>query len=266
MSTTLAPEVKGKNHVQEAFSLSSSLTQQETHYCPGCQHGIAHRLIAEVLSEMQLAQNTIGVASVGCSSFIYNYVDIDWVEAPHGRASAVATGIKRAQPDKIVFTYQGDGDFGAIGLGESIHAANRGENISVFLINNTVYGMTGGQMGPTTLVGQKTTTSPAGRNASTEGSPLKLAEMFAGLAGVSFSTRCSLDSMKHVLAAKKAIRKAIEIQVQGLGYSLIEMLSGCSTNWRMDPRAANKHIAEAMIPVFPLGIYKDITSSNKVCG
>lgn len=248
---------------ENAFPISPLLKEEITHYCAGCHHGIAHRLITEVLSEMDLAGETIGIASIGCSSFIYDYIDIDWVEAPHGRASAVATGVKRALPDKIVFTYQGDGDLGAIGLCESIHAANRGEHISVLFINNTVYGMTGGQMGPTTLVGQKTTTSPKGRNASKEGAPLRIAEIMAGLDSVAFSARCSLHSMKHVLAAKKAIRKAFDIQYKGIGYSFVEMLAGCPTNWRIDPRAANKYIADAMVPVFPLGTFKDIVEDNK---
>lgn len=261
---SVAPIIASSIYVEEesVFPISPVLKEETTHYCAGCHHGIAHRLIAEVLHEMRLADETIGIASIGCSSFIYDYIDLDWVEAPHGRAAAVATGLKRARPDKIVFSYQGDGDLGAIGLCETIHAANRGEHISVFFINNTVYGMTGGQMAPTTLIGQKTTTSPQGRNASTEGSPLRISEMMAGIDGVAFSIRCSLDSMKHVIAAKKAIRKAIDIQRKGMGYSFVEMLAGCSTNWRMDPRAANKYITESMIPVFPLGTFKDRTQES----
>ncbi len=239
------------------FEHSTVLTDKATHYCPGCHHGIAHRLIAEVLEEMDLASQAILVASIGCSVFIYDYMKLDCVEAPHGRAPAVATGIKRARPESIVFTYQGDGDMASIGLAECLHSANRGENISVFFVNNTVYGMTGGQMAPTTLLGQKTTTSPKGRNAKTEGTPLKLTEIMAQLDGVTYATRCALDSVKHILAAKKAIRTAFEIQRDKRGYSFVELLCGCPTNWHMDAVTANTHIRDAMIPVFPLGVFKD---------
>ena len=244
------------------FAPDPLLVDRPTHYCPGCHHGIAHRLVAELLTESGRADETIGVASVGCSVFIYNYIRADWLEAPHGRACAVATGVRRARPDKLVFAYQGDGDLAAIGLNESLQAANRGERITVFFVNNTVYGMTGGQMAPTTLPGQKTTTSPLGRNFANEGGPLKMAEIMAGLDGVAFSARCSLDSVKNVLAAKKAMRKAFEAQEKHLGFGFVELLSGCPTNLHLDPLSCNKRISEEMIPYFPLGVYKDRTAAS----
>ncbi len=240
------------------FTANPVQAPKATHYCPGCHHGIAHRLITEVLHEMDVAPQTILVPSVGCSAFIYDYMQLDCIEAPHGRASAVATGVKRARPDRFVFAYQGDGDMGSIGIAEAIHAANRGERITVFFVNNTVYGMTGGQMAPTTLLGQKTTTSPKGRNMSTEGGPIRMTEIMAQLDGVVYASRCALDSVKHILAAKKAIRTAFEVQKENLGYSFVELLCGCPTNWHMDPISANAHIGSAMIPQFPLGVYKDI--------
>ncbi len=242
------------------FAPDPLLTDRVTHYCPGCHHGIAHRLTAELLTESGRAGETIGVASVGCSVFIYNYILADWMEAPHGRACAVATGVRRARPDRLVFAYQGDGDLAAIGLNESIQAANRGEKITVFFLNNTVYGMTGGQMAPTTLTGQKTTTSPLGRNPANEGGPLKMAEIMACLDGVAFSARCALNSVKHVNAAKKAMRKAFEVQEQGLGFGFVELLAGCPTNLHLDPLTCNRRIEEEMIPCFPLGVYKDMTA------
>ena len=201
-------------------------------------------------------QRTIGVASVGCSVFLYGYFDIDVVEAPHGRAPAVATGVKRARPDNFVFTYQGDGDLAAIGTAEIIHAANRGEDISVIFVNNTTYGMTGGQMAPTTLVGQKTSTSPYGRNKAKDGSPIRMAELLAQLGGVSFSARVAVDSPKHLMEAKKVIREAFGYQVQGKGFSFVEVLSSCPTNWGATPLVANARIAAEMIPYFPLGVFK----------
>ena len=232
------------------FDTNPVLNERPTHYCPGCHHGIAHRLVSEVLHELGVAERTILVASVGCATFTYDYFNVDGLEAPHGRACAVATGVRRARPDAVVFTYQGDGDMAAIGMAESMHAANRGEKITGIFINNTVYGMTGGQMAPTTLVGQKTTTSRQGRSISNEGGPIRMAEIMA-----------QLDSVKHVRESKKAMRKAFEVQLQGLGFGFIELLSGCPTNWHLDPIAANKRIAEAMMPVFPLGVYKDVTAS-----
>ncbi len=240
------------------FAKTPTLREKPTHYCPGCHHGIAHRLVCEVVDEMGLAEETILVASVGCSAFIYDYMDLDCVEAPHGRASAVATGVKRARPDRLVFAYQGDGDLASIGLAEAVHAANRGERLAVFFINNTVYGMTGGQMAPTTLLGQKTTTTPKGRSLANEGGPLHMAELMGALEGVAYASRCALDSVAHIREAKKAVRAAFEAQRQDLGFGFVELLCGCPTNWRMSPEAANKHIAEAMIPVFPLGVYKNL--------
>ncbi len=242
------------------FDHPSVLSEAVTHYCPGCHHGIAHRLVAEVLEELELASRAIMVASVGCSVISYDYISVDSVESPHGRACAVATGVKRARPDTIVFTYQGDGDMGAIGLAESLHAAARGEHITAVFVNNTVYGMTGGQMAPTTLLGQKTTTTPMGRRMELEGGPVHMAEMMSQLAGVAYAERCSLDSVRHIRAAQDAIRKAFSIQAKGLGFSFVELLSGCPTNWHMDPVRANTRIREEMIPVFPLGVYKDITA------
>ena len=240
------------------FGDNPVLTDRPTHYCPGCHHGIAHRLITEVIDSMGLAPRTVLVPSVGCSAFIYDYMQLDCIEAPHGRASAVATGVKSARPDAVVFAYQGDGDMASIGLTEGVHAANRGERITVFFINNTVYGMTGGQMAPTTLIGQKTTTTPAGRNPHNEGGPLRMAEMMAQLDGVCYAARCALDSVKHIAQAKKSIEAAFRVQTEGLGYGFVELLCGCPTNWHMDPVRATAYIAEAMIPVFPLGVYKDV--------
>ncbi len=240
------------------FDAPASQTDRPTHYCPGCHHGIAHRLVAEVLDDLGVADRTILVASVGCSAFSYDYFDVDALEAQHGRACAVATGVRRAHPGCVVFTYQGDGDMAAIGLAESVHAANRGELITAVFINNTVYGMTGGQTAPTTLIGQKTTTSPEGRRLLGEGGPLRMAELMAGLDGVAYACRCALDSVAHVRAARKALRRAFEAQLLGRGFGFVELLSGCPTNWHMTPQAANRRIAEEMIPVFPLGETKNL--------
>ncbi|OIO04572.1 MAG: 2-oxoglutarate oxidoreductase [Desulfovibrionaceae bacterium CG1_02_65_16] len=259
-NTTVAPS--GEELV---FTRPASLVDRPTHYCPGCHHGIAHRLVAELLDEMGVIENTIAVASIGCSVFLYNYIDADGVESPHGRAPAVATGVKRARPDKFVFTYQGDGDLASIGMAEIIHAANRGERISVVFINNTVYGMTGGQMAPTTLIGQKTTTCPAGRCLEREGAPIRMAEIIAHLGGTAFCARGSLDSVKNIRQAKKYMRQAFEVQAKGFGFGFVELLSGCPTNWRMTPVAANKRIADEMIPYFPLGVYRDVVADG-TCG
>ena len=242
------------------FDAPASLSGKETHYCPGCHHGIAHRLVCEVLDELGVADKAILVASVGCSAFSYDYFSVDAVEAPHGRACAVATGIRRARPESVVFTYQGDGDMAAIGLAESVHAANRGEAITAVFINNTVYGMTGGQMAPTTRLGQTTTTTPTGRHLRGDGGPVHLTEIMAGLAGVAYAERCALDTVAHVRRAKKALRKAFEVQLQGLGFGFVELLSGCPTNWHMNPVQANERIGREMIPVFPLGVYRDVTA------
>jgi 2-oxoglutarate ferredoxin oxidoreductase subunit beta len=238
------------------FERPDSLTGTTTHYCPGCTHGIANRLIAEVIDEMGMREKTIGVASVGCSVFIYNYLNMDFVQAPHGRAPAMATGIKRVLPDRLVFTYQGDGDLASIGMAEIVHAAARGENISVFFLNNTNYGMTGGQMAPTSMPGQKTTSSQTGRDVETQGFPIRVSEMFSKLDGASYIVRRSLHDPKHIRMAKKAIRMAFETQVHGLGFSMVELLSICPTNWGISPLNSIKWLEEKMIPYYPLGDYK----------
>jgi 2-oxoglutarate ferredoxin oxidoreductase subunit beta len=237
------------------YSRPRAFTEVATHYCPGCTHGVAHRLVAEVLDEMGLREKTIGVAPVGCSVFAYNYFDTDFVEAAHGRAPAMATGIKRVLPDRIVFTYQGDGDLASIGMAEIIHAAGRGENITVVFIN-AIYGMTGGQMAPTTLPGQKTSSSQTGRDVELQGYPLKMCEMIATLDGAGYVVRRSLHDPKNIRMAKKAIRTAFETQVRGLGFSMVELLSTCPTNWGIPPVESLKWVEEHMLPVFPLGDYK----------
>jgi len=242
--------------IETVYRRPRTFTDVTTHYCPGCTHGVAHRLVAEVLEELDLQERTIGVASVGCSVFAYNYFDCDFVEAAHGRAPAMATGIKRVLPDRIVFTYQGDGDLASIGMGEIVHAAARGENITVIFINNANYGMTGGQMAPTTLPGQKTTSSPYGRDVEQMGFPIRTAELLATLEGAGYIARRSLHDPKHIRLAKKAIRQAFETQVQGLGFSMVELLSTCPTNWGLSPAEALKWVEEHMIPAFPLGDFK----------
>lgn len=241
---------------QTVYTRPESLTQVPTHYCPGCTHGIAHRLIGEVLDEMGLRERTIGVASVGCSVFAYNYFDFDFVQAPHGRAPAMATGVKRVLPDRVVLTYQGDGDMISIGTAEIVHAAARGENITVIFINNANYGMTGGQMAPTTLPGQKTTSSPTGRDVETMGYPLRASEMLATLDGAGYVVRRSMHDPKNIRLAKKAIRTAFETQVRGLGFSMVELLSVCPTNWGMTPVQSLKWLEEHMLPFYPLGDFK----------
>ncbi len=234
----------------------SAFTEAPTHYCPGCTHGVAHRLIAEVLDEMGLREKTIGVAPVGCAVFAYNYFDTDFVEAPHGRAPAMATGIKRVLTDRIVFTYQGDGDLASIGTGEIVHAATRGENITVIFINNANFGMTGGQMAPTTLPGMKTTSSPNGRDVELQGYPIRMAEMLATLEGAGYVVRRSLHDPANIRKAKKAIRTAFEVQARGLGFSMVELLSTCPSNWNLTPVESSKWLEEHMIPFYPLGDYK----------
>lgn len=238
------------------YSRPGSLTTVNTHYCPGCTHGIAHRLIAEVIDEMGIRDRMIGVASVGCSVFAYNYFNFDFVQAPHGRAPAMATGVKRVLPEKVVMTYQGDGDMASIGMAEIVHAATRGENITVFFINNTNYGMTGGQMAPTTLPGQKTTSSQNGRDVETQGYPIRAAELLSQLDGSSYVVRRALNDSKNIRLAKKAIRTAFEVQLRGLGFSMIEFLSICPTNWGMTPEDSMRWLEEKMIPYYPLGDYK----------
>jgi len=242
--------------MKRVFSHPKSLRNIATHYCAGCGHGIVHRLIAEVVDEMGIRERVIAVAPVGCAVLAYDYWDFDCTEAAHGRALAVATAIKRVRPQNIVFTYQGDGDLAAIGTNETIHAANRGENLSVVFINNAVYGMTGGQMAPTTLLGQKTATTPSGRDAKYEGYPLKISEMLAVLPAVKYIERVSLDSPAEVLKAKRAIRQALQNQVDGIGFSLVEVLSPCPTYWDMTPRQALDWIREVMAKQFPLGRIK----------
>lgn len=243
--------------MRQVFARPESLKDVQTHFCPGCQHGTVHRLVAEALDQLDVRAETIGVASVGCSVFLYSYFDIDVIESPHGRAPAVATGAKRARPDRIVFTYQGDGDLAAIGTSEIIHAANRGEDITVIFVNNTTYGMTGGQMAPTTLPGQKTSTSPYGRDTKKDGAPFRMAELLSHLDGVAFSARVAVNSPKNIIQAKKIVECAFRYQTKGLGFSFVEVLSSCPTNWGMQPLEANQRVADEMIPYFPLGVYRN---------
>ena len=239
------------------FEKTKVLTDAPFHYCPGCTHGIAHRLVAECIGEMGLQDKAVGVAPVGCAVFAYNYFDIDMYEAAHGRAPAVATGAKRVHPENLVFTYQGDGDLASIGTAEIVHAAARGEKISTIFINNAIYGMTGGQMAPTTLVGQKTTTSPYGRQAEHCGYPVRIAEMLSTLEGAAYIERVSLHDVPNIIKAKKAIRKAFETQMEGKGFSLVEILSTCPTNWGLSPVESLKWLKENMIPYYPLGVFKE---------
>ncbi len=248
--------------MEKVFKRPHALCDVEFHYCPGCTHGIVHRLVAEVIDELGIEGKTIGVAPVGCSVFAYNYFNCDMQEAAHGRAPAVATGIKRALPDSIVFTYQGDGDLAAIGTAETVHAAARGENITIIFINNAIYGMTGGQMAPTTLVGQVTQTSPYGRDAKTQGMPIKVCEMLSQLEGATYLERVTVDSVKNIKAAKAAIKKAFQNQVDGKGFSLVEVVSTCPTNWGMSPTEAMDWLRENMLPHYPLGVYKDKTNEG----
>jgi 2-oxoglutarate ferredoxin oxidoreductase subunit beta len=241
---------------QLVYQRPTSFTSAVTHYCPGCTHGTAHRLVAEVLDEMGLREQSIGVASVGCSVFAYNYFDMDFVEAAHGRAPAMATGIKRLLPDRIVFTYQGDGDLASIGMAEVMHAAARNENITIIFINNAIYGMTGGQMAPTTLPGMRTTSSPLGRDIELTGMPIRMCEVLATLEGANYIVRRSLHDAANVRKAKKAIRTAFEVQRQGMGFALVELLSTCPTNWGMTPNESLAFVEQQMVPAFPLGDYK----------
>jgi 2-oxoglutarate ferredoxin oxidoreductase subunit beta len=242
--------------VKIVYKRPLGFTDRTTHYCPGCTHGVALRLIAEVVEEMGELKNTIGVAPVGCAVFAYNYFNFDFVEAAHGRAPAMATGIKRTLPGKIVFTYQGDGDLASMGMGEIVAAASRGEQITVIFINNTNYGMTGGQMAPTTLPGQKTSSSPLGRDVETQGYPIRTAELLASLDGASFVARRSLHDARSIRMAKRAIRTAFEVQKQGLGFSMVELLSTCPTNWNMTPADSRVWLAEHMLPYYPVGDFK----------
>lgn len=238
------------------YQKSEGLTNNELHYCPGCTHGVVHKLVAECLVELGVLEDSIGIAPVGCAVLAYNYFNCDVAEAAHGRAPAVATGIKRFRPDKFVFTYQGDGDLASIGVDEIVQVAHRGEKISTIFINNTVYGMTGGQMAPTTLVGQVTTTSPYGRDEDWCGRPLRVAEMLATIDGCKFAERVAVDTPAHIRQAKEAIKKCFQIQLDGKGFGIVEVLSTCPTNWGMTPIEAMKRVGEEMIPYFPLGHFK----------
>ncbi len=239
------------------FDKPKSLTDAPLHYCPGCTHGIIHRLVAEAIDELGIEGRTIGVAPVGCSVMAYNYFTVDMVQAAHGRAPAVATGVKRADPSKIVFTYQGDGDLASIGTCETVHAAARGENITIIFVNNAIYGMTGGQMAPTSLPGQITQTSPYGRDVATQGYPVKVCEMLSQLEGAGYLERVAVNNVKNIKAAKKAILKAFKNQVEGKGFSLIEVVSTCPTNWGLTPEKALEWLNDNMLPYYPLGVYKD---------
>ncbi len=243
---------------QITYQPPQALTDVYTHYCPGCTHGVAHRLIAEVIDELGIIDRSILVASVGCSVFSYKYFAVDSCEAAHGRAAAMATGIKRVNPDNIVFTYQGDGDLASIGIAETIHAAARGEPITIIFLNNAIYGMTGGQMAPTSLIGQKTNSSPFGRDVNLTGYPMRMAEMIAGIDGTVYSVRRSLHDARHIIQAKKAIKIAFEAQTKNLGFSIVELLSTCPTNWHMTPQDSCEWVRDQLIPYFPLGDYKVI--------
>ena len=246
------------------FSKPKAITDVPMHYCPGCTHGIIHRLVAEAIDELGVEGRTVGVASVGCSVMSYDYFGCDMVQAPHGRAPAVATGLKRAIPGNVVFTYQGDGDLAAIGTAETVHAATRGENITVIFVNNAIYGMTGGQMAPTSLPGQVTQTTPYGRDTNTAGYPIRVCEMLSSLDGVALAQRVTVDSVRHIAEAKKAIKKAFENQIEGRGYSIVEVLSTCPTNWGLAPAEALEWLQNNMIPYYPLGVYKDVTKEGEV--
>ena len=246
--------------MEKVFTRTPTLKDSITHYCPGCGHGIAHRLIAEVIDELGIRGRTIGIAPVGCAVLAYDYLDVDMVEVAHGRAPAVATGMKRTNPDKIIFSYQGDGDLASIGAAEILHAAHRGEQITVIFINNAVYGMTGGQMAPTTVLGQVTATTPTGRQSTGQGYPLQVCELLTVLPGTIYIERCALSSPAGVRKAKKAIKHAFELQVNGAqGLSLVELLSPCPTYWRMTPAKAMEWIDNELTKVFPLGRFKDVT-------
>ena len=245
------------------FQKPKSLCDVPLHYCPGCTHGIIHRLVAEAIDALGIEGDTIGVAPVGCAVMAYNYFNCDMVEAAHGRAPAVATGIKRADPSKIVFSYQGDGDLASIGTAETVHSATRNENITVIFVNNAIYGMTGGQMAPTTLPGQVTQTSPYGRDVKQCGYPVKISEMLSQLEGPEYIERVAVNNVKNVRAAKKAIKKAFQNQIDGEGFSLIEVISSCPTNWGMSPEKALGWLEENMIPYYPLGVYKDRSAGKE---
>jgi 2-oxoglutarate ferredoxin oxidoreductase subunit beta len=243
--------------MKKIFQRPESLKDVPFRFCPGCGHSLIHRLIAECIDKLGVREKTIGIAPVGCAVFAYDYFNIDMIECAHGRPPAVATGLKRSMPDRVVFSYQGDGDLAAIGTAEIIHAANRGENISVFFVNNATYGMTGGQMAPTTLPGQKTSTTPAGRNVQTEGYPLHVSELLATIEGVSYIARTSVNSFKNLMTAEKAIEKSFRYQIEGKGFSLVEILSPCPVDWKLSPKDSLAWIETELTAVFPLGTFKD---------
>ncbi len=249
--------------MKKVFSKPKCFKDNIMHYCPGCGHGIAHRLVGEVIDELDIRGIAIGVPPTGCAVLAYNYIDIDMIEAPHGRGPAMATAIKRVLPDRVVFTYQGDGDLAAIGIAESFHAANRGENITVIFINNGVYGMTGGQMAPTTMSNQKTTTSPYGRDVISAGFPIKVSETLAALGRTAYVERCALTTPAGVVKTKKAIKKAFRYQREGIGYSLVEILASCPTNWKMTSLDSLKWMDQVMLKEFPVGVLKDIGVTEK---
>lgn len=245
------------------FEKTKGLTDNQLHYCPGCTHGIIHRLVAEALEELGITGKTVGIASVGCSVFSYNYFNCDMIQAAHGRAPAVATGAKRANPNNVVFTYQGDGDLAAIGTAETVHSAARGENITVIFVNNAIYGMTGGQMAPTTLPQQVTQTSPYGRDVTVVGYPVKVCEMLSQVDGATYLERVAVNNIKNIKKAKAAIKKAFQNQIEGKGFSLVEVLSTCPTNWGLTPKDALKWLDENMETYYPLGVYKDKYKEEK---
>ncbi|MEW6014784.1 MAG: thiamine pyrophosphate-dependent enzyme [Candidatus Zixiibacteriota bacterium] len=251
------------NDLLTILSRPEALSSTITHYCPGCTHGIIHRLVAEVIDELGVRERTVGVAPVGCSVLAYNYFNFDFMESPHGRAPALATGFKRLRPDMIVFTYQGDGDLASIGMGEIIHAANRGEKFTVIFVNNAIYGMTGGQMAPTTMPHQKTTTSPMGRNVETAGYPIRVAELISSLATPAYIARAAVHTPMHAIGAKQKIKKAFSYQVQGTCFSLVEILSTCPTNWGIAPEASTRWLEENMMPYYPLGTLKTPEGKEK---
>jgi 2-oxoglutarate ferredoxin oxidoreductase subunit beta len=249
--------------MKKVFTRPKSLKPTPFHYCPGCGHSIIHRLVAELIDEMDISGRIICIPPAGCAVLAYNYFDIDTCESAHGRGCAIATGFKRALPDRIVFTYQGDGDMAAIGTAETIHAANRGEVITSIFVNNAVYGMTGGQMAPTTMLGQKTSTSPYGRRSKVEGYPLKITDLIAQLEGAAYVVRTSVATPAKIMATKKALKRAFEIQIEGLGYTLVEVLSPCPTNWKVSPKEAFIYLEEIMEKEYPLGVFKDITKKKE---
>lgn len=252
----VTPDIPKLEEMKVVYQRPEAIAETYTHYCPGCTHGIIHRLVGEVIDELGVRERTIGVSPVGCAVFAYRYFNTDGCEAAHGRAPAMATGIKRAMPDKIVFTYQGDGDLASIGTNEIIHACARGENLTVIFVNNAVYGMTGGQMAPTTLPGMVTTSSPFGRDPKLQGNPIHITEMLAMMPGVAYSVRRSMHSVAEIRKTKKAIRLAFEAQLKGLGLGIVEVLSSCPTNWRIAPGESLNFIRDEMVPVFPLGDFK----------